>query len=155
MRQIAILLLLTASLMGCAKVQVSKHDPNKAVEDASATLKVLFLENNVDAAYPMFDDEFRNVTTKEEMSSMLGQTAASVGPMTELQAQAYAPIYSQKAMTIFYKGTHERGVSYFRVVVSGDSGGYRIDSLNVSGIPYPEAQSPDVHYFEQPIVMVR
>ncbi len=155
MRRMAILLLLTVALMGCVKVQLIKHNPNKAVEDANATLRVLFFENDVDAAYPMFDEGFRNATTKEQMSSMLGQITAGVGPMTELRAEAYQPMNGQRAMTLFYEGIYERGGSYLRVVVSGDSGGYRIVSLNMSGSPYPEAEDPDVHYFDQPIVTLR
>jgi hypothetical protein len=152
MRRIVILLLLVTALAGCVKVQLIKHNPNKAVEDASATLRVLFFENDVDAAYPMFDEGFRNATTKEQMSSILGQITAAVGRMTELQAEGYQPVNGQKAMTLFYEGTFERGGSYIRVVVSGDSGGYKITSLNTSGSPFPEASGSSVHKFDPPIV---
>jgi hypothetical protein len=154
-RRIAVILLLMMAVTACVKVQLIKHDPNKAVEDASATLGVLFFENDVDVAYPMFDEGFRNATTKEQMSSMLGQITAAVGPMTELQAEGYQPVNGQKAMTLFYQGTFERGGSYLRVVVSGDSGGYKITSLNTSGSPFPEASGSGVHKFDPPIVFTR
>jgi hypothetical protein len=143
------------ALSACIKVQVIKHNPHKAVEDASATLELLYFEGNSDAAWATCDEAFRSVTTAQDMASGANQMVAALGPMNELRAEAYQPIQGQKAMTLFYEGRHERGSSYHRVVVTGDSGGYRIFSIESGSTPFTELGLSDVYRFDEAIVSMR
>lgn len=155
MQRIALLFLVACALSACVKVQFIKHNPHKAAEDASATLELLFFEGNGDAAWAMCDEELRSVTTAQDMASLASQLSMALGPMNELRAEAYQPIQGEKAMTLFYEGTHERGPSYHRVVVTGDSGGYRIFSLETAATPFAELGGSDVHRFDEAIVTAR
>ncbi len=155
MRRIAFLILLTLSLVGCVKVQIIKHDPYRAAEDASATLGAMFFEQDYEAARAMADESFRDTTTVQDMATCVAQLSASFGPMNELRAKAYKPMNGQKAITLFFEGTHEKGMSYHRVVVAGDSGGYRVFSIESADRPFPEAEDSDAHGFDNAVVMTR
>lgn len=154
-RRIAVFFVLSLALVGCVKVQVIKHDPYRAAEDAAVTLELMFFDEDYEAARATADESFRNATTTQGMSSLVDQFSAGLGPMKELRAEAYKPMNGQKAITLFFEGTHERGTSYYRVVVTGDSGGYRVFSIESSVKPFPEAQESEVRGFDNPIVTAR
>jgi hypothetical protein len=155
MRRIAFFVLLILALVGCVKVQVIKHNPYRAAEDASATLETMFFDQDYEATRAMADEGFRDKTTPQQMSSIVDQLNAVLGPMNELRAEAYKPMNGQKAITLFFEGTHERGTSYHRVVVTGDSGGYRVCSIESGDRPFPEAEDSEVEGFDNAIVTTR
>jgi len=127
------------ALLGCVKFQVIKHDPERAARDAGAVMETLFFDGDYVTAYGMFDAGLQEIVTTEQIGALADQVAASWGPMVDMRVTSYKPVNGQKAMTLFFEATHERGQSYYEVVVSCDSGGYKVYTLNVSATPFPNS----------------
>jgi hypothetical protein len=60
------------------------------------------------------------------------------GKMFDFEAQAYGPIAGQKAINIFFKSLNERGLIYHRILLTGDSTGYKVSGIFIAEQSYPQ-----------------
>ncbi len=146
-------LLMGTSLAACVKVQVIKHNPNRAAEDAAAVLTLIYFKQDYEAAYAAFDSQVRERTTFQDFTTGVERENAALGLMLELRAEGYKPQQGQRAMLLFFTGTHERGTSYHKLLMAGDSGGYKISYAAGAGVPFSD--SSDMTGFDPPLVVTR
>lgn len=146
-------LLIATALAACAKAQVIKQDPNRAAEDAAAVLTLIYFHQDYEAAYAAFDSRVRERITFEDFSAGVDRETAALGAMLELSAEGYKPLQSERAMLLFFTGTRERGTSYHKLLMAGDSGGYKIAYVGSASAPFSD--STGMTGFDPPLVVTR
>ncbi len=114
------------------------HDETRAVADANKVLSLLYLKGDYVSAYEGLAPETRKSLSSDALKALLETLRSRHGRLLSLRADSFAIMPGQKALTLFYVGTHEKGTSYHRVVVTGDASGYRVAGLWFSDQPYPE-----------------
>ena len=137
MKKIFIINFIAILLYGCG-VNIIIHDEDKAVTEANLVLEILFINENYKEAYDKFDPEFKKHYTSANLKQIVEQVRSEFGNLKEFQVDSFLPMPGKRAITLFYKGIHEDGVSYHRVVLVGDKKGYKVTGLLFAKQPYPE-----------------
>jgi hypothetical protein len=120
------------------RVEVIAHSEQRAVADANLVLRDMYLRADYEAASAGFAPAVRQQATPAALRQIANQLTARLEKLTVLEAEAFEPIPGQRAMSLFYRGTHARGTSYHRIVVTGDASGYRVSGVFFRFEPYPE-----------------
>lgn len=133
LRFIACLILVLAA----CQVNVIHHDEDRAGAEAADVLKLIYLKADYESAHVRLAKELREKLSTSQLRDLVGQVEAGQGAVQELRLGSFLPMPGQRAMTVFFDGTNERGRTYHRIVVIGDARGYKVAGIWVRGEPYP------------------
>ena len=128
-----IILSLSLALSAC-RFQSVRHSQFKAATDANQFLKALYVDE--DCARALQLAAIRSVTA-EDLKKMVDQIKQERGSLKKLRADSYLMTPGQ-TMELFYIGEYEKGALYHRLVLIGDSSGYKVTGVWFKSDPYPE-----------------
>lgn len=131
-----------AVLAGCGSNAI-RHDPGLAVAEANKLLRTLYFDEDYTRAYDELDPGHKVHYEPDHLRQTVDQMRDLFGNIEELQAYSYELISTERSITLYYKGTNQRGASYHRVVLVGDAdSGYKVTGVFLASQQYP---GPKLH----------
>lgn len=124
-------------VFAACQVNAIHHDEDRAAAEAAEVLKLIYLKADYEKAHARLEKELREKLSAGQLRDLVGQVEAGQGPVQELRLDSFLPMQGQRAMTVFFDGTNERGRTYHQVVLIGDAGSYKVGGIWVRGDPYP------------------
>jgi len=114
-----------------------QHNIDKARDTAEIFLKALYIENNFDKAYQMCDEKMKKIFGVDFLENTSKKFKSNYQTIDRIIPDAYFFESGDRAITVFFSGLSEKGVSYHKVVLElGKNNEYKIISTFFSDQPF-------------------
>ncbi|HWN10529.1 MAG TPA: hypothetical protein VNO50_14895 [Pyrinomonadaceae bacterium] len=128
-------------LLFCScRLEVTQHNPVRALSETNSFLKALYIEEDYPTAFELSHAELRKGVTSDNLKQIVERTK-QLGTLKRLKADSYMETPG-RTMELFYVGMYERGTIYHRIVLMGDAtSGYKVSGVWFKAEPYPQHAS--------------
>ena len=140
--KVRLLCLVVPLVMACSvNLEKVSHNPDKAAYDVNEFLLALYLDENYDKALQLAAAEhLRQYATVNDLKQTGEKLKQERGSMKSLKGDSYL-MTPGRSMELFLVGEHEKGLSYHRLVLMGDTTtGYKVTGAWFKLEPYPANQ---------------
>lgn len=118
-------------------VNVISHDPRSAAATAKHFADRAFVRNDIESSLDDLAPEMRKAFASSELTAVVVEMHPKSRP-SEVTASEYEPLFGQKAMLIYLKGTGEAEEFHYRFLMVGTTkSGYKISGIWRGSGPYP------------------
>lgn len=134
-------LILTA-ILGClffsgcvfhvSNLHIIYHDEDRAALEAAQALKLIYFDQNFQAAFDRWIPEFKEHNKADDFKKVVDWFTKKYGKLSKIQSDSYQTVFGKKAIIIFFTSMAERENPVFRVWMDGDGKeGYKVRAIYI------------------------